>query len=135
MPRSWDEIRKSSKLTQEQIDAIDAEVAEEVARVKSSEAPTPLAPIHISLDLEVPGGAGYVRYRRLEKGAHVARTVSTDETHLVNIDFDADGAVLGVELVALDVDAYARAQEAGAEYNLIIPDLSRAVKTSGMAPS
>jgi hypothetical protein len=129
--RSWDEIRQSSKLTQQQRDVVDAEVAAEVARMKGAETPAPLAPIHISLDLEVPGGAGYVRYRRLEKSAHVARTISTDETRLVNIDFDARGAVLGVELVALNVDAFARAQEAGSKHNLIVPDLSGIVNTSG----
>jgi transcriptional regulator with XRE-family HTH domain len=37
MPRTWEQLRASSKLSAEQIDAIDAEVASEIARMKLPE--------------------------------------------------------------------------------------------------
>lgn len=84
-----------------------------------------IAPIHISLDLEVPGGAGYVRYSR----RHAVSQNSIDEENLAIVDLDADGVVVGIELTSLDADACARAHEAAAKYKLMIPDLSGLVKT------
>jgi len=83
-------------------------------------------PIRISLDTEIPGGAGYIRYGH----GHAVRQEKLDEHFCVAVDFDADGNVVGVELTSLDAYAFGLLADAGRKYDLAIPDLTGSVATS-----
>jgi len=56
-----------------------------------------LKPIGVKLDLEA--GAGYVEYRRLRTGEHVAKTDRLSDA--VRVDYDDHGDILGIELLSL----------------------------------
>ena len=58
-------------------------------------------------------------YRALAPGAHVARTdrVSDD----VNVDYDENGEVLGIELLSLDDEALADARAFAAAHGFAFP--------------
>jgi len=65
-------------------------------------------------------GLGYIRYRRLAEGEHVARTMRVSQDVL--IDFDSNEEVLGMELLALDETALAVARTCATEFDLALPD-------------
>jgi hypothetical protein len=78
------------------------------------------SPIHISLDTEVPGGAGYVRYSH----GKAVRQDALDEAFSVAVDLDAVGDVVGIELTLLDERAFGLARIAAHRYDLRFPDLA-----------
>ncbi len=81
-------------------------------------------PTEVKLDLEA--NAGYVRYRSLHVGEHVARTVRLSED--VAVDFDATGAVLGIEILAFDSDVLEAARRFAVSKSLAFPrDLAGAL--------
>jgi hypothetical protein len=77
------------------------------------------SPIHISLDTEVPGGAGYVRYSH----GNAVRQDVIDESFTVAVDLDSRDDVVGIELTSLDEYAFALARAAAQRYDLAFPDL------------
>jgi len=78
--------------------------------------------IHVSLDTEVPGGAGYIRYSR-EKAV---RQEPMDEKLAVCVDLDPAGNVVGIELTSLDEYAFSLTDKAAAKYGLKVPKLEQA---------
>jgi len=81
------------------------------------------SPIHISLNTDVPGGAGYVRYSR----AKAVRQDAIDEHSVVAVDLEKAGGVVGVELTSLDDHAFALARIAAQRCDLSFPDVARAL--------
>jgi uncharacterized protein YuzE len=88
-----------------------------------------LNPIQFRMDYEVE--AGYLRYRPLPAGQHVARTQRISDD--VNADFDAAGQVLGLELLAFDEVAFNAARVFAEAHDLVFPyeRLKRAVQGGG----
>jgi uncharacterized protein YuzE len=74
--------------------------------------------MHKPLDLKVDfvAMAGYLRYRALESGVHVARTQRISDD--VFVDFNAESQILGMELLAFDDEALDAARRFAAEQNL-----------------
>jgi uncharacterized protein YuzE len=79
--------------------------------------------MHKPLDLKVDfvAMAGYLRYRALESGVHVARTQRISDD--VFVDFNAESRILGMELLAFDDDALDAARRFAAEQDLEVPEL------------
>jgi uncharacterized protein YuzE len=75
--------------------------------------------IHLSIDTEVPGGAGYVRYSH----GIAVRQDAIDEDLTVCVDLDRDGNVVGIELTSLDDHAFALVTKAATKYGLKAPVL------------
>jgi len=71
------------------------------------------------LDPAARDGLGYVVYRRLAPGEHVARTERV--SYEVRVDYDANAAVLGIELLALDDATFDVARAWAAEHDLGFP--------------
>lgn len=88
-----------------------------------------LKPIQFRVDYEVE--AGYLRYRPLPIGEHVARTQRISDD--VNVDFDAAGQVLGLELLAFDDVAFNAARDFAESHDLVFPyeHLAHAVQSGG----
>lgn len=81
-------------------------------------------PTEVKIDLEAH--AGYVRYRTLPFGQHVARTIRVGAN--IAVDLDASEAVLGIELLAFDADVLEAARQVAASRGLAFPrDLAGAV--------
>jgi hypothetical protein len=64
--------------------------------------------IRVSLDTEVPGGAGYVRFSR----AKAVRQDILDDGCTVCVDLDADGNPVGIELASLNAYSFELASQA-----------------------
>ena len=77
-------------------------------------------PIGMSLDTDVPGGAGYLRY----SDAVAVRQDPLDEGYTVAVDLDADDHPVGIELTSLDAYAYDLLERAGKKYGLVVPGAS-----------
>ena len=75
-----------------------------------------MVPISVRVDLEVQ--AGYVGYRPIARG-HVARTERVGED--VCVDYDANGDLLGIELLSLDNAAIDVALEFAKSHDLAFP--------------
>jgi predicted AlkP superfamily pyrophosphatase or phosphodiesterase len=78
--------------------------------------------IHVALDTEVPGGAGYIRYSR-EKAV---RQDAIDDGFTVAVDIDAQGRPVGIELTSLDAYSFDLVDRAATKYGLAVPDLAHA---------
>jgi uncharacterized protein YuzE len=75
----------------------------------------------IGLELDFEAGAAYIAYGRLPEGeliAHVTR-ISDD----VVVQYDAQGAVAGIELIQIVTSAVAVAEEFAAQNDLVFPPL------------
>ena len=66
------------------------------------------SPIEVKVDLEA--NASYVRYRRLLPGEHVASSVEVDGDGAVVADVDADGGLIGIEVLGFDSETLDAAQ-------------------------
>jgi uncharacterized protein YuzE len=73
--------------------------------------------IHLSIDTEVPGGSGYVRYSH----GTAVRQDAMDGELTVCVDLDRDGNVVGIEMTSLDDHSFALIAEAAAKYGLKAP--------------
>lgn len=73
------------------------------------------APINVKVDLEA--NAGYVQY----SSGSVARTVDVWDDGQVAADVDADGKVLGIEVLAFDEETLSRARSYAHERGLAFP--------------
>jgi uncharacterized protein YuzE len=75
--------------------------------------------IPISLKIDYAADAGYIRYRSLPPGQHVARTQRlTDD---VNVDFDANAEILGIELLAFGEEALEATRRFAQAHDLALP--------------
>jgi uncharacterized protein YuzE len=88
------------------------------------------APIRVTFE-QVPDSiaVAYVRYRERPEGAQPPKTkrISRD----VNVDFDDQGSVLGVELVGVDAESLAVAARFANDHDLDFPrDLTGCVTDS-----
>lgn len=81
-----------------------------------------LKPLELRVDREVD--AGYVRYRALPPGEHVARCARVSED--VVVDYNGAGEILGIELLAFDPEALSVAQHFADANGLMFPDLAAA---------
>lgn len=66
-------------------------------------------------------GLGYVVYRRLAPGERVARTERV--SYEIRVDYDANAAVLGIELLALDDTTFGTARAWATAHDLAFPEL------------
>jgi hypothetical protein len=78
--------------------------------------------IHVSVDTEVPGGAGYVRYSRQK----AVRQDAFDQGHTVCVDLDDRGHPVGIELTSLNAYSFELLRLAGEKYGLAVPNLAGA---------
>jgi uncharacterized protein YuzE len=80
---------------------------------------------YIGLNVDLETQVGYIRYRALPAGERArSERVSAD----VAVDYGGNGAVLGLELLALDEEALAQAKEFAGRHDLAFPlDLTGAV--------
>jgi len=78
-----------------------------------------LQPLSLEVDYEVD--AGYVSYRELPPGEHVARTARVSQD--VIIDYNGAGEILGIELLAFDEPALSVARAFADANALAFPDL------------
>ena len=76
-------------------------------------------PLELKIDLTFK--VGYLKYRMLESGSHVARTHTVSDEVLV--DFDAQSQVIGIELLSFDEHVLAIAQQFAAANDLEFPEL------------
>ncbi len=76
-----------------------------------------ISPTEVRIDRAA--GAGYVYYRHLAAGERVARTERVGEA--VVADFDSNGTLLGVEVLALDDDAVRSARTFAEEHGYAFP--------------
>jgi uncharacterized protein YuzE len=82
-------------------------------------------PISLMVDFDAEAGTlGYLRFRALEAGKHVARThrVSDD----VFVDFNDTSEILGIELLGFDDEVIGAARHFAEQHGLAFPELLRA---------
>jgi uncharacterized protein YuzE len=79
--------------------------------------------LHIDFDAEV-GALGYLRFRPLDAGKHVARTQRVSDA--VFVDFNDESQILGIELLALDDESLDVARHFAAQHGLEFPEILRA---------
>jgi uncharacterized protein YuzE len=82
-------------------------------------------PISLTVDFDPEAGTlGYLRFRALGAGKHVARShrVSDD----VFVDFSDTSEILGIELLGFDDEAIGAARHFAERHGLAFPELLRA---------
>jgi uncharacterized protein YuzE len=75
----------------------------------------------IDVRIDATVNAGYVRYKKTRAGECVASSARISQD--VVVDFDADGLVIGIELISIVPDALATARDYAAQNQLVFPDI------------
>jgi addiction module HigA family antidote len=105
----------------------DLKIAERTRGAEISRTVTPRVPAKsatqkpLALQIDFTAMAGYVRYRTLDRGEHVAWTQRISDDVLV--DFDAESQIIGIELLSFDDDVLAIAQRYAHANSLDFPEL------------